>query len=131
MSNRKYSYMFSVVISSGSISSQPLTGLHYLYLISEYGIALKVTLLGFIYLYFPIGLYQASESTFCLSYTGRGYIGLLSLLGVSLQWTLPSGCSVQYLWPLFRNNPENCETSSPCQTLSSCLRATCTHFGGY
>ena len=29
-----------------------------------------------------------------------------------------------YLWRLLRNNPENCETPSPCQTLSSCLRAT-------
>ena len=29
-----------------------------------------------------------------------------------------------YLWRLLRNNHENCETPSPCQTLSSCLRAT-------
>ena len=29
-----------------------------------------------------------------------------------------------YLRRLLRNNPENCETPSPCQTLSSCLRAT-------
>ena len=55
---------------------------------------------------------------------GGEYIGLVGLLGVSLQLTLPSGCSVRYLRRLFTNNPENCETPSPCQTLSSCLRAT-------
>ena len=51
-------------------------------------------------------------------------IGLVGLLGVSLQLTLPSGCSVRYLRRLFTNNPENCKTPSPCQTLSSCLHAT-------
>ena len=30
---------------------------------------------------------------------GGGYIGLVSLLGVSLQLTLPSGCFVRYLRP--------------------------------
>ena len=43
-------------------------------------------------------------------------IGLVGLLGVSLQLTLPSGCSVRYLRPLLQNNPENCETPSQCQT---------------
>ena len=55
------------------------------------------------------------------------YIGLVGLLVVvvSLQLTLPSSCSVRYLRRQFGYNSEKCETPSPCQTLSSCTRATC------
>ena len=45
---------------------------------------------------------------------GWGYIGLDGLLGVSLQLTLPSSCSVRYLRPKFGYNSEKCETPSPC-----------------
>ena len=60
----------------------------------------------------------------------HNYIGLVGLLGVSLQLTLSSICSVRYHRTLFRNNPENCKTPSTCQTLSSCIRATRTMLWG-
>ena len=54
----------------------------------------------------------------------HNYIGLVGLLGVSLQLTLCSSCSVRYLRPQFGYHCEKCKTPSPCQTLSSCIRAT-------
>ena len=41
-----------------------------------------------------------------------GYIGLVGLLGVSLQLTLPSSCSVRYPQPQFGYNSKKCETPS-------------------
>ena len=69
--------------------------------------------------------YQLNELNLIIFPSRGEYIGLVGLLGVSLQLTPPSVCSVRYLRRLFTNNPENCETPSPCQTLSSCLCATC------
>ena len=51
-----------------------------------------------------VGIYRISGSAWCF-------------LAVNTAFWL-------YLRRLLRNNPENCETPSPCQTLSSCLRAT-------